>query len=478
MLPAMNDERPVVVVAGANGFVGRALVQALVDRFDVIGLSRSASAKLGVPVRACDLMRLDDAMAALDGAALAVYLVHSMMPSDRLVQGDFRDLDLMAADNFARAAAAAGVRQIVYLGGLAPTEGEPSEHIASRIEIEAALGAYGVPVTTLRAGIVFGPGGSSSRIVFNLARRLPVMVCPRWTATPTQPIALEDAVALIAGVLDRRETFGQTYDIGGPEVMTYRQMMELVGEAVLGRKPIAVGVPVLTPALSRLWVSVVTGAPKALVEPLIGSLAHPMLARDLRLQEALGVPGHSMREVLPRAVAEDADAGTPRAFEGARGMTARGDRTSRVRSIQRLALPAGERAVDVAERYFDWLRATFGAALDVRWRDGAWQLGLKRLPQPLLVLAPEVRGADRVVMRIAGGLLAGGEAGEGTFEIREVLGGRAVLAMIADYQPRLPWWLYLASQAQAHRLVMALFGRHLAAGERGSVGAAVAESRV
>ncbi|MCC6620823.1 MAG: NAD-dependent epimerase/dehydratase family protein [Deltaproteobacteria bacterium] len=462
----MQSRRPVVVVAGANGFIGRAVVAALAERWQVIGLSRGASAaERGVGARRCDLMRLDDAMAGLAGAELAVYLVHSMMPSDRLVQAEFQDLDLLAADNFARAAAASGVRQIVYLGGLAPTEGEPSAHIASRIEIEAALGAYGVPVTTLRAGIVFGPGGSSSRIVFNLARRLPVMVCPRWTATPTQPIALEDAVTLVAGVLDRAETFGQVYDIAGPERMTYREMMTLVGEAVLGRKPVVVGVPVLTPALSRLWVSVVTGAPKALVEPLIGSLAHPMLPRDRRLQEALGVPGRSMREVLPEALAADADAGTPRAFEGPKDARTRRAEAPRVRSIQRLALPRGAHASDVAERYFAWLRATFGVALDVGWRAGAWHLGLKLLPAPLLVLEPTVRAADRVVMRIAGGLLANGEGGAGTFEIREVLGGKAVLAAIADYTPRLPWWLYLASQAQAHRLVMALFGRHLAAGE-------------
>ena len=459
----MQEKRPLVVVAGANGFIGRALVSALAARFEVIGLSRSASAKLPVPVRACDLMRLEDALRALEGAELAVYLVHSMMPSDRLVQGEFQDIDLLAADNFARAAAAAGVRQIVYLGGLAPVEGEPSAHIASRIEVESALGAYGVPVTTLRAGLVFGPGGSSSRIVFNLARRLPVMVCPRWTATPTQPIALEDAVALIAAVLDRPETFGQTHDIGGPEVMSYRAMMELVGEAVLGRKPLAVGVPVLTPGLSRLWVSLVTGAPKALVEPLIGSLAHPMLARDRHLQEALGVPGRSMREVLPQAVAADADAGTPRAFEGAK---VKREEASRVRSIQRLSLPPGEHAADVAERYFQWLQSTFGAVLRVSYRDGAWQLGLRLGSVTLLVLAPTTRSADRVVLRIAGGVLARGEDAEGTFEIREVLGGRALLAAIADYEPRLPWWLYLGTQAQAHRLVMTLFGRHLARGPR------------
>lgn len=453
--------RPKVVVAGASGFVGRALIAhpELGRRFEVIGLTRGGGAALPVATRRADLMRLDDATRALAGAELAVYLVHSMMPNDRLVQGGFADLDLFAADNFARAAAAAGVRQIVYLGGLAPSDAEPSAHIASRLEIEEALGAYGVPVTALRAGLVFGPGGSSSRIVFNLARRLPVMVCPRWTATPTQPIALADVVAIIAAVLDRPETFGRTFDIGGPDVTSYRDMMALVGEAVLGRKPRIVGVPVLTPALSRLWVSLVTGAPRALVGPLVGSLAHPMLARDRRLQEALGIPGRTMREVLPEAVRADAAAGTPRAFRSPRGGR---KMRSRVRSIQRISPPEGARAADVASRYFAWLEETFGALIEVRRRGQSWRLHARAGGPALIVLDRIVADPDRVVFAISNGLLtARAHAGVGTFELREVLGGQAIIAAVADYEPRLPWWLYLGTQAQAHRVVMGLFGRHV-----------------
>lgn len=454
-----SHQRPVVVVAGANGFVGRALASRLEKRFEVVGLTRDPAAQLPVPARRCDLLRLDETMGALEGADLAAYLVHSMMPSDRLVQGRFEDIDLYAADNFARAAARAGVRQIVYLSGLAPQAARPSAHIASRVEIESALGAYGVPVTTLRAGLILGPGGSSTRIVMSLARRLPVMVCPSWTATPMQPIALEDAVALIDGVMNRPETFGETYDIGGPDVLTYRDLMALTGEAVLGRTPQMVGVPVLTPELSRLWVSLVTGAPKALVEPLVGSLAHPMVAGDRRLQEMLGIPGRPIRDVLPEAARADRDADTPRAFRRPRRDRAK---PSRVRSIQRLPLLRRERARDVARRYFRWLKRRFAAVLRVDRSDGTYRLSARAGGGPLLTLAPEVRTSDRVVFRIAGGTLVPRPADghyPGTFEIREVLAGRAVIATVADYEPRLPWWLYLGTQAQAHRAVMALFGR-------------------
>jgi uncharacterized protein YbjT (DUF2867 family) len=472
----MSDKPLRIAVAGAQGFIGRALIERLRGdaSFAVTALARSPRADLGVPARACDLLRAEDAERALSDIDVAVYLVHAMMPNDRLVQASFRDLDLLAADNFGRAAARCGVRQIVYLGGLAPADDStPSEHLASRIEVERALGSHKVPVTTLRAGLVFGPGGSSSRIVFNLARRLPVMVCPAWTATPTQPIALDDVVTLLAGVLGRPETFGEAWDVAGPDTLTYRELMALAAREARGHAPRMLSVPVLTPQLSALWVSLVTGAPRALVKPLVGSLSHPMLVRDRRLQQRLGVPGKPIGAALSEAIRADVDAGTPRAFEAA----ARPPGPSRVRSIQRLSAPAGGRARDVAERYFDWLGEAFAPVIEVRRVRGDVALAFRGLGPALLVLSPELLSSDRAVYRVAGGLLSARlelprvEAGApqaGTFEFREVLGGEAVLVAIADFVPRLPWWLYVSTQAQAHRLVMALFGHHLGAADRAS----------
>jgi len=444
-----------VVVAGATGFVGKALVEALVDDFEVIGLSRGATTMPRATMRKVDLLEAEATEAALVGARLAVYLVHSMMPSERLVQGAFSDIDLIVADNFARAAAKNGVQHIVYLGGLVPPGGPQSSHIASRVEVEEALAAYGVPVTTLRAGLVFGPGGSSSRIVFNLARRLPVMVCPRWTEVDTQPIALDDVVALIRYALLHADTRGETFDVGGPDVVTYRRMMEQVGEVILGRKPLAMGVPVLTPGLSRLWVSLVTGAPKELVEPLIGSLSHPMVARDRRLQERAQIPGRPMSEVLPEAVSQDRDAGKPLAFQSAKSSG-----EPLVRSVQRMAAH-GMNATEVADAYFEWLGALVPALLFARRGDDV-ELGINGWPRPLLVLRPLTKNENRVVYHIvAGDLVAAPKTNTATFEFREVLAGKSVLVSIAGYRPRLPWWLYVATQAQGHRLLMALFSRYL-----------------
>ena len=163
MAPLGLPERKTIVIAGATGFVGRALAPALAPTARVIGLSRGARTPDSVYAewRACDLFSLLDAEHALEGADVAFYLVHSMMPSAHLTQGHFRDLDLVCADNFARAAKSRGVRQIIYLGGLVPEGGALSPHLESRLEVERALGAYGVPVTSLRAGLVIGAGGSS-----------------------------------------------------------------------------------------------------------------------------------------------------------------------------------------------------------------------------------------------------------------------------------------------------------------------------
>lgn len=451
-----------VAVAGATGFVGRALCDALVaEGYRVFGLSRRGRAEGPVPLRQCDLMGASSTEGALEGADLAVYLVHSMMPNDRLVQGSFEDLDLIAADNFARAAAAAGVRQIVYLGGLAPIdEGETSAHLQSRMEVEDALASTGVPVTTLRAGLIFGPGGSSARIVFNLVKRLPVMICPAWTNVDTQPIGQDEVVALLSFVLGREECFGEVYDIGGPDVVTYKAMMAMVGEVIRGKEPLMGSVPVLTPELSRLWVSLVTGAPKDLVKPLIGSLSHRMLARDRRLQTMADLPGRPIREVLEAAVEADAEAGTPAAFKGTRGRK-RTAAVRTVRSIQRLPLPPGARARDVGAAYFPWFDRTFGPVLEARAVAGGWELGLRAPGAPaLLRLEPNLDAADRVRYAVRGGLLSEGEGG--ALEFREVLGGRHVIAAVSGFVPRLPWWLYVATQAQAHAGVMHLFGRFLA----------------
>ena len=458
--PVDPPRRPRVAVAGASGFVGSALLPALAERFDVVALtrdpSRAPAGANGVEWRGCDLFSLLDAEKALAGADLAVYLVHSMMPSARLVQGSFEDLDLIAADNFARAARAAGVRQVVYLGGLLPgsTEGL-SRHLASRLEVEEALRAGGVPVTTLRAGLVVGPGGSSFDMMARLVRRLPAMVCPAWTSTRTQPVALGDVVAVILGVLDERGTFGATADLGGPQVTTYLGMLEATARA-LGVRRLFLRVGLFTPRLSTLWVRLVTGAPRELVAPLVESLSHEMVARDRSLQLRLVGEGTPFETAVGKALSREAPAG---ALER---MTRR-PAARLVRSVQRLPLPRGWDAARAARAYLAWLPRALWPFLSVE-ADGeriAFRLRPLRAPLLVLELAAERSSASRALFYVRGGLLSARGA-RGRLELRETPAGDALLAAIHDFEPRLPWPLYVATQALVHLAVMRAFGRHLA----------------
>ena len=406
---------------------------------------------------------MKEAEQALQGIEYAVYLVHNMMPSARLTQGDFADLDVVCADNFARAAAAAGVRQIVFLSGLAPEEGPLSKHLSSRIEVEQTLAGRVVPVTTLRAGLILGGAGSSLQIMARLVQRLPLMVCPRWTNTKTQAIALADVVRLIAGVIGREDCYDRTYDIGAPDVVTYKRLMAMTAEA-LGKRRLFIPSRFLSPGLSRLWVSLVTGAPKALVGPLVQSLKHEMVSRDDGLAATLGVPLTPTRDAVQRAVAES-DGAAPHAFRGA------GTRSNLVRSVQRMRLPAGWGARRAAAEYLAWLPRYLNRVLRVeRVSTGRFSFILVPFRTPLLELtrAPERSSSDRQLFYVTGGSLA--RAGEKPrFELRQVHGGRTLLTVVHDYEPRLPWLIYVFTQALFHRWLMSRFASHLSAGHRAAI---------
>lgn len=489
----MPPPRLRVALAGASGFVGRHLVRALAGAHDVVALTRSPG-RFDVPgaeARACDLFSLRDAERGLEGADAAYYLVHSMMPSARLTQGRFDDLDLVCADNFGRAARAAGVRHVIYLGGLLPPRQERgaqelSRHLESRLEVEKTLGAYGVPVTTLRAGLVVGAGGSSFELMTRLVERLPVMVGPRWMRSRSQAIGLDDVVTLLEYALAHPELAGRAYDVGCPDVHTYEGTLRLVAD-VLGRRPRIVTLPVRTARLSLLWVSVVAGAPRSLVAPLLESLQHDLVAQDgLELQRRAGIDALPLRKALERAVAERErlarEAKAPKkATEKAQAQDAEPlERTepavvlhrSRVRSVQRLPLPPGRDARWVAAEYARWLPQFMRPFLRVDVdAEGTCRFYLWPLRAPLLVLTfvKDRSHDDRQLYYVTGGVLARVvERGRARLEFRSVLGGRFVLAAIHDFVPRLPWFVYSATQAVVHLFVMQSFGRHLARVARGA----------
>jgi uncharacterized protein YbjT (DUF2867 family) len=178
------------------------------------------------------------------------------------------------------------VRQIVYLGGLGGDDPDASPHLRSRRETGERLAATGVPVTTLRAAMIVGEGSAAFETILGLVQRLPVMITPSWVSTPTQPIALEDVARYLAGVCGNEAALGEGYDVGGPEVMTYRQMIERIAK-LLGRKPLIVEVGVLSPYLSSLWLNLITPVNASVARPLVEGLRNPTIAREERIRELL-----------------------------------------------------------------------------------------------------------------------------------------------------------------------------------------------
>ena len=289
-----------VLVTGATGFVGSRVVPALIEAgYEVRAMTRHPDDYRGPadPVGA-DVGRPETLGPALAEVDVAVYLVHSL--DDK----DFERKDREAARAFGGAAAAAGVRQIVYLGGLGSDDGDLSPHLRSRREVESLLGEAGVPVTVLRAAIVVGDGGISWEITRQLVKNLPAMVVPRWASTRTQPIALEDVVRYLVGVVDNAAAVDRVFEIGGPEPMTYLEMLRIASEVMTGEPVPILEVPVMTPRLSSYWLSLVTDIDVTTGRNLIDSMGTEVVVTDDSIREVVPFEPMEYDEAVRRALEE------------------------------------------------------------------------------------------------------------------------------------------------------------------------------
>jgi uncharacterized protein YbjT (DUF2867 family) len=280
-MPAPERQR--VLVTGATGYVGGRLVPLLLERgYRVRVLARDRDRLEGrswldrVELVVGDVLDPATLPAALDGVDAAYYLIHSMGRS-----GNFGRRDLRAARHFAEAAMNQRVERIIYLGGLGKPGTELSEHLRSRQETGAALREAGVPVTEFRASILVGSGSVSFEMLRSLTERLPVMICPRWVYTRTQPIAIDDALNYLVAALESPESQGQIIEIGGRDVLTYRDMM-LIYARLRGLYRFIIPVPLLTPRLSSYWVHLVTPIPSTIAQPLIKGLSVEVIVTDDR----------------------------------------------------------------------------------------------------------------------------------------------------------------------------------------------------
>lgn len=292
-----------VLVAGASGFVGSRLCPELVAAgHEVRAMTRSPATYggAGTPIEG-DVADEASLAAAMAGADAAFYLVHS------LDSADFVDSDAKAALHFGSAAADARVGRIIYLGGLGSDDDHLSDHLRSRREVESLLGAAGVPVTTLRAGIIIGHGGISWEMTRQLVENLPAMIAPRWVNTKTQPVAIADVVRYLLGVLEHPEAAGRTFDIGGPEVLTYRGMMHRVA-ALEGRRRIIQSVPLLSPRLSSFWLALVTDVDGPTSRSLVESMTNEVVVRDDSIRDVVPFEPTSFDDAVLAALGERARA--------------------------------------------------------------------------------------------------------------------------------------------------------------------------
>lgn len=271
-----------VLVTGASGFVGGRLTSALVEEgHRVRAMTRRPDAYGGAgEAVAGDVTDEGSLRRAMEGCEAAYYLVHS------LDAADFQDRDAAAARTFGRAAADAGIRRIVYLGGLGDDADDLSAHLRSRREVERLLGGAGVPVTVLRAGIVVGHGGVSWEMTRQLVAHLPAMVTPRWVHTRTQPIAVADVVRYLVGVLEAPEAEGRVFEVGGPDVLEYLEMLTRVAD-IQGRHLFVLPVPLLSPQLSSRWLALVTDVDVQTGRSLIDSMTNEVVVKDDAIRQVV-----------------------------------------------------------------------------------------------------------------------------------------------------------------------------------------------
>ncbi len=296
----MNESGGLILVAGATGYVGGRLVQALEQAGRRVRcLARrpaflSSRVGVGTAVVQGDCLDPKSLFAALDGVDVAYYLVHSMGSG-----ADFEQEDREAARNFGVAAKAAGVRRVIYLGGLGSSNDNLSPHLRSRHETGDVLRASEVEVIEFRAGIVLGSGSLSYELLRALVERLPVMICPRWVATRTQPIGVDDVVAYLVAALELAETGNRTYEIGADDQVSYGDIM-LEYARQRGLRRVLIPVPFLTPSLSSLWLGLTTPVYARVGRKLIESLKNPTVVRDRTAREVFPITPVALSEAIRR----------------------------------------------------------------------------------------------------------------------------------------------------------------------------------
>ena len=293
-----------IMVTGATGFIGSRLLSALVDRgYSVKGMSRKKIENTDkIDYVKTDVFDLEQLTNSLQGIETAYYLLHSM-EGDKDKWEEFASREKIQAQNFLNAATKAGVKRIIYLGGLVNTDHHLSPHMKSRKEVGEILASGTIPVTELRASLIIGAEGGSYAMLRYLVERLRFMICPSWVKSMAQPIAVGDVIEYLIGCMEEEKTSGKIYEIGGPDKMTYEELMR-VYSAYLNKNLFILQIPFLTTRLSSYWVDLITPVKASLARPLIDSLVHDTIVKNSEIQKIIPLPLKSVREAIDIATKE------------------------------------------------------------------------------------------------------------------------------------------------------------------------------
>ena len=287
-----------ILVTGSSGFIGKKLLKKLTDSgFTVTAMSRSKYPDTENVKRVqADAFDVNSLIAATEGIETAFYLLHSMEGSKK-DWAEFANREKQQAQNFLKAATDSGVKRIIYLGGLVNEGLELSKHMKSRHDVGKILASGTIPVTEIRASVIVGAEGGSYAMLRYLVERLPLMVCPKWVKSQTQPIAVDNVVEYLIGSMKNPETTGKILEIGGPDVMTYEQLMRLYS-SILNRNLNVIQIPFLTPRLSSYWIDLVTPVKASLARPLVDSLVHDSVVKDDSAQKLIPVQLAHMTQAI------------------------------------------------------------------------------------------------------------------------------------------------------------------------------------
>ena len=444
-----------ILLTGASGYIGSHLMNKLKDNYEIIAISRNIENKSNeqnVTWKAADLFDLNEITEVMEDIDIAIYLVHSMMPSAKLTQASFEDMDALLADNFAKAASYNKVQHIVFMSGLIPNTNELSPHLRSRLECEQILGSYGVPVSTLRAGLIIGSKGSSYPILKKLVERLPSLLLPKWAYNITLPVAIDDVIDGLYKIVERNPNENESIDIGGPSHMTYKDLFKQTAEVLDKRLP-TIDLPIIPIWLSKYWVKLISGVSKEMVYPLMDSLIHDMIRNDENIVKDISIGKIEYKESVRNALEEETKTQK-------KGKSSRKSDIKDVRAISRVVLPKDVNMIQLAESYANFLNRITLNVVNSDFNEDNFTISVPCLNKDLLLLRKDFKASnnERILYRIVGGDFASdSDGGNARLEFRRLPNSDACIIALQEYEPTLPWWVYKYTQAKVHKSVMNLF---------------------